>query len=163
MSTSTQNNPLIGIWKLISATAMHSDGTIDSEIYGVNPTGYITYTADGHMMVMFSKSDRPPFSQAVPSPFSEAMNTVPMAELAQAFTSFNAYAGTYTFSSNTVHHHLTIASIPNRVGTTLVRTFTINGDRITLRTPETINQGAAIVFELVWERLKPQSHEPLLM
>jgi Lipocalin-like domain len=158
-----QNNPLIGIWKLISAMAIHPDGTVDSEVYGTNPTGYITYTADGNMMVMFSRSDRPPFSQAVRSPFSAAMNAVPMAELAQAFTSFNAYAGTYTFSGNTVHHHLTIASIPNRVGTTLVRTFTINGDLITLRTPETINDGVAIVFEFVWERLKPQSHEPLPM
>jgi Lipocalin-like domain len=47
---SPQNNPLIGIWTLISAIALYSDGTIDSEVYGLNPTGYITYTAEGHMM-----------------------------------------------------------------------------------------------------------------
>jgi Lipocalin-like domain len=150
---SPQNNPLIGIWNLISAIAIYSDGTTDSEVYGANPTGYITYTAEGQMMVMFSRSNRPSFSQDVRSPFSEEMSAVPIEELAQAFTSFNAYAGTYTLNGNTVSHHLTLASIPNRVGTTLIRTFTISGDRITLRTPETINDGVEMVFELVWERL----------
>jgi hypothetical protein len=60
MSTpSIQNNPLIGIWKLISATAIHADGTVAPEVYGKNPVGYITYTLDGHMMVMFAKSELP--------------------------------------------------------------------------------------------------------
>ena len=60
MSTpSIRNNPLIGIWKLISAIAIHSDGTINSEVYGTHPVGYIAYTLDGHMMVMFSKSELP--------------------------------------------------------------------------------------------------------
>jgi Lipocalin-like domain len=152
---SIQNNPLIGIWKLISAIAIHPDGTVDSKVYGTNPIGYITYTADGHMMVMFSRSDRPQLSREIQSPLSREMSVIPLEELAQAFTGFSAYAGTYTLNGNTVSHHLTIASIPNRVGTTLVRTFTINGDRITLRTPETINNGVAMVFELLWERLIP--------
>jgi hypothetical protein len=43
MSTpSTQNNPLIGIWKLISATAIHADGTVTPDVYGTHPVGYIT-------------------------------------------------------------------------------------------------------------------------
>jgi hypothetical protein len=148
-----QKNPLIGIWKLLSATAIHPDGTIVSEIYGMNPVGYITYTGEGQMMVMFSRSDRLPLSQQIQSPFSQEMNAVPIEELAQAFMSFSAYAGTYTLNGNTVSHHLTIASIPNRVGTTLVRTFAINGNQITLRTPETICDCVTTVFELVWERV----------
>jgi hypothetical protein len=44
---------------LISAIAIHSDGTINSEVYGTHPVGYIAYTLDGHMMVMFSKSELP--------------------------------------------------------------------------------------------------------
>jgi Lipocalin-like domain len=55
MSTpSTQNNPLIGIWKLISATAIHADGTVTLDVYGTHPVGYITYTSNVRMMVMFS-------------------------------------------------------------------------------------------------------------
>jgi len=154
MSTlSSQNNLLVGTWKLISATAIQSDGRINSEVYGVNPSGYITYTEAGHMMVMFSRSDRAPLSQAIHSPLSGEMSTVPVEELAQAFTGFSAYAGTYTIEGNTVSHRLTLASIPNRVGTTLTRTFTTTGDRITLRTPETILDGIATVFELSWARV----------
>lgn len=73
---SIQNNPLIGIWKLISATAIQADGTINSAVYGTHPVGYITYTSDGHMMVMFSKSDRAPLSQEVQSPLSPQMQSL---------------------------------------------------------------------------------------
>lgn len=149
---SIQNNPLIGIWKLISATAI-ADGTVTSDVYGANPIGYITYTSDGHMMVMFSRSDRLSLSQEVPSPLSSEMQSLSTKELAQAFTTFNAYAGTYTLSHNTVTHHIEIASIPNRVGTSLVRTFTLSENQITLRTPPVLNDGIETVFELVWERI----------
>jgi hypothetical protein len=153
MSTpSIQNNLLIGIWKLISATAIYADGTVTPDVYGTHPVGYITYTSDGHMMVMFSRSDRSPLSQEVRSPLSSEMQSLPAEELAQAFTTFNAYAGTYTLSGNTVTHQIKIASIPNRVGTTLVRTFTLNESRLTLVTPPVLSDGVEAVFELLWER-----------
>jgi hypothetical protein len=155
MSTpSTHNDSLIGIWSLISATAIHADGTVTPDVYGANPSGYITYTSDGHMMVMFSRSNRSPLSQAVQSPLSPEMQSLPIEELAQAFTTFNAYAGTYTLSGNTVTHHIEIASIPNRVGTTLIRTFTVSENRVTLRTSPVLNDGVETVFELVWERIE---------
>lgn len=147
------NNPLMGIWKFISATAIHADGRVTPDVYGANPTGYITYTSDGHMMVMFSRSDRPPLSQEVRSPLSSEMQSLPVEELAHAFTTFSAYAGTYTLSGNTVAHHIEIASIPNRVSTTLVRTFTLNENQVALRTSPVLSNGAEIVFELVWERI----------
>ena len=146
------NNPLIGTWKLISATAIHTDGTVSPDVYGADPTGYITYTSDGHMMVMFSRSDRSPLSQEMQSPLSPEMQSLPPQELAQAFTTFNAYAGTYTLSGNTVTHHIDIASIPNRVGKTLIRTFTLSENRVTLRTSPVVSHGVEAVFELVWER-----------
>jgi len=148
-----ENNPLIGIWKLISAIAIQSDGMINSAVYGTHPVGYITYTLDGHIMVMFSRSDRPPLSQEVQSPLSPQMQSLPVEELAQAFTTFNAYAGTYTLSGNTVIHQIEIASIPNRVGTTLVRIFTLSENRLTLSTQPVLSDGVETVFELVWERI----------
>ncbi len=150
---SIENNPLIGIWKLISAIAIQSDGTINLEVYGAHPVGYITYTSDGHIMVMFSRSDRSLLSQEVQSPLSPQMQSLPVEELAQAYTTFNAYAGTYTLSGDTVIHQLEIASIPNRVGTTLVRTFTLSESRLTLLTPPVLSDGVETVFELVWERI----------
>jgi Lipocalin-like domain len=151
LTPSTQNNPLIGIWKLISATAIHPDGTVTPEVYGANPSGYITYTPDGHMMVMFSRSDRLSLSKNVGSPLSREIHVVPISELAQAFTTFNAYAGRYTLNGNTVTHHIEVASIPNRVGTELVRMFSVNGNRVTLKTLPTLNNEVLQVFELVWE------------
>lgn len=154
--SSAQPNPLPGTWKLISAIAIHPDGTIDPEIYGLNPVGYITYTEEGQVMVMFSWSDRPPFSKDIRSPFSHDIHSLPAEEVIQAFSTFNAYAGTYTLNGNTVTHHVEIASIPNRVGTDLVRTFTVNKNRVTLKTSPTISDGVLKVFELVWERLEQQ-------
>jgi Lipocalin-like domain len=150
-----QDNPLIGIWKLVSAIAIHPDGIQETNIYGANPNGYITYTATGHMMVMFARGDRPPFSQTVQSPLSNEMSTLPVEELAQALITFNAYAGTYRVEGNSVTHHLEIASIPNRVSTALVRTFTVRGDHLTLITPPTWSNGMLQVFELVWKRVDP--------
>jgi hypothetical protein len=61
--------------------------------------------------------------------------------------------GTYTLRDNTVTHQLEIASIPNRVGTTLVRTFTLRESRVTLSTPPVLSDGVETVFELVRERI----------
>ncbi|NJO42033.1 MAG: lipocalin-like domain-containing protein [Cyanobacteria bacterium CRU_2_1] len=152
--SSSQKNPLLGIWRLASAIAIHSDGTVEPEIYGANPSGYITYLPSGHMMVMFSRSDRSPLSQEIRSPLSQEIRSIPVKESAEAFYTFNAYAGRYTLKGNTVIHHIEIASIPNRVDTQLTRTFILNGDRITLKTPPTPSDGVLKSFELMWERME---------
>jgi hypothetical protein len=146
-------HPLIGTWRLISAIAIRSDGSVDTAVYGANPTGHLIYTPEGHMMVMFAKQNRPSFSQAVQSPFSDEMNAVPLEDLSLAFKTFNAYAGTYTVQGDRVIHHLEIASIPNRVGTDLIRTFMINENQLTLKTPSISNSGIEQTFELVWQRI----------
>ncbi len=154
---SNRPHPLVGFWQLVSVTAIAADGTADAEIYGPSPVGYLTYTPGGHMMVMFAKGDRPPLSGSPTTPF--ALGAIPDAELAQAFAGFSAYAGTYTVDGNTVYHHLTTASLPNRVGTTLVRRFSLSGDalaeppgeRLTLSTPATKTDSGTQIFELVWE------------
>jgi Lipocalin-like domain len=153
-SSSAQPNPLLGTWKLIAAIATHPDGTVNPEAYGANPSGYITYTADGRMMVLFSRGDRSPLSGAHHSPLSDDMKAIPLEECAQAFLTFNAYAGTYTLQENTVIHHVEIASIPNRVGTDLIRSFTLSGNQITLKPPATLSKGVSQVYELVWERVE---------
>ncbi|NMG09451.1 lipocalin-like domain-containing protein [Brasilonema sp. UFV-L1] len=152
--SATQTNPLVGTWTLICASAINPDGTVTPQVYGPNPIGYITYTPEERMMVMFARSDRPPLSEDIRSPFSKDIRSLPPEECVQAFSTFNAYAGTYTLNGNTVTHHVEIASIPNRVGKDLVRTFTLNGNRVTLKTPPTNTDGVLKVFELVWERVE---------
>ncbi len=154
MKLPKQSNPLLGTWKLISVTATLPDGSIKPEVFGANPTGYITYTPEGKMMVIFSKSNRPPLSGNARSPLSDAIHSVPAEERAQAFTTFNAYAGTYNISGNTVIHHVEVASMPNRIGQSLIRTFSVNGNRVTLKTPPSKSDDVPKIFELVWERLE---------
>ncbi len=153
-SPSVEDNPLLGTWKLISAIATNPDGTVDPDVYGSNPTGYITYTPERRIMVIFSKCDRLPLNGDINSPFSKQIQSLPQQECVQAFSTFNAYAGMYTIDGNTVTHHVEVASIPNRVGTDLVRTFTLKGKQVTLKTLPTKIDGVEKVLELVWERVE---------
>ncbi len=153
MSNFYQNNPLLGTWKLISITAIFPDGNVDKEAFGANPIGYITYTIEGKMMVIFSKGDRTLLSGNSASPLTAAIHQVPIEERSQALSTFNSYAGSYTFDGNKVIHHVEIASIPNRVGKNLTRNFKLDGNRVTLTTPPSKSDDAQ-KFELVWERVE---------
>ena len=154
MSNLYQNNPLLGTWKLISITAIFPDGNIDNETFGANPIGYITYTIEGKMMVIFSKGDRTLLSGNSASPLTAAIHKVPIEERAEAFSTFNSYAGSYTLDGNKVIHHVEIASIPNRIGKSLTRTFVLNGNRVTLKTPPSKSDDTPKIFELTWERIE---------
>ena len=72
-----------------------------------------------------------------------------------AFEGFFAYAGRYTIDAarSIVTHHLEVASAPNYVGIDLVRTFSIAGNRLTLRTPERQLAGQTSSSTLIWERV----------
>ncbi|MGB3652371.1 MAG: lipocalin-like domain-containing protein [Rivularia sp. (in: cyanobacteria)] len=153
MSNFYQNNPLLGTWKLISITAIFPDGNVDKEAFGANPIGYITYTIEGKMMVIFSKGDRTLLSGNSASPLTAAIHEVPIEERSQAFSTFNSYAGSYTLDGNKVIHHVEIASIPNRVGKNLTRIFKLDGNRVTLTTPPSKSDDAQ-KFELMWERVE---------
>ncbi|MGB3759142.1 MAG: lipocalin-like domain-containing protein [Rivularia sp. (in: cyanobacteria)] len=154
MSNFHQNNPLLGTWKLISITAIFTDGNVDKEAFGSNPIGYITYTIEGKMMVIFSKSQRPLLSGNSASPLTAAIHQVPIKERAEAFSTFNSYAGSYTLDGNKVIHHVEIASIPNRIGKSLTRTFTLNGNRVILTTSPSKSDDTPKIFELTWERVE---------
>lgn len=154
MSSLYENNPLIGTWKLISITAIFPDGTVNTQAFGANPIGFITYSNVGKMMVIFSKSERSLLSGNSASPLTDAIHSVPIEERAQAFSTFNSYAGNYTIDGNKVIHHVEIASIPNRVGKSLTRTFTLNGNRVTLKTPPSKSDDIPKIFELVWQRIE---------
>ncbi len=154
MSNLSQNNPLLGTWKLISITAIFPNGNIDKEAFGANPIGYITYTIEGKMMVIFSKGDRALLSGNSASPLTAAIHGVPIEQRAEAFSTFNSYAGSYSIDGNKVIHHVEIASIPNRIGKSLTRTFTLNGNQVTLKTPPSKSDDTPKIFELTWERVE---------
>ena len=59
--------------------------------------------------------------------------TAPVEERAQAFATFFAYAGRYTFTGDKVVHHVEVGSLENWVKTDQVRFVTLHGDRLTFK------------------------------
>jgi hypothetical protein len=51
-----------------------------------------------------------------------------------------------------VTHHIEVSSVQNWVGTDLVRTLEVNGDRLVLKTPPSRLGGRLQIVELTWQR-----------
>jgi hypothetical protein len=138
---------LVGTWKLVSAKYTADNGEVE-DIYGPNPIGFLTYTADGWVSVVIAASRRKLYSSASPSD----------AERAEASRTFMAYAGTYTFTGDKVIHHVDVSSTPNASNTEQIRSVTFDGKRMTLR-GDPVTQGRIYEahLELVWERMKPNT------
>jgi hypothetical protein len=139
---------LAGTWMLISSKDVNKKGDV-KDSYGENPTGFLTYTAEGRMTVIITNDGRKPLS--VPDWISS-----PAEERAEAFATIIAYAGSYTFSGDKVIHHVEAASVQNFVNTDFVRFVTkVDRDRLILRVPPLLKGGERVRQELVWERMKP--------
>ncbi len=138
---------VVGTWKLVSVKAKTDKGDVDKAVLGQNPSGLLTYTADGRMMVIISDDGRKPLSIA-------DRVAVPAEERAQAYSTFMAYAGPYTFTCDKMVHHVEIASLQNWVNTDQTRFVTLQGDRMSVRNTPQLRAGVMITIESVWERLK---------
>ena len=138
------NDRLVGTWKLVSATTSTGNGVRNEAPYGPNPAGLLTYTPDGRMTVIISSSRQEPLSRGEPS-------LTPVDD--QAFTTFLAYAGRYTFTCDRVVHHVEISSVRKWLNTDLTRFIKFKDTRITLVTPPMAVNGKIQTVELVWERL----------
>jgi len=55
-------NALVGTWKLLSATETTKTGEVRDVSGWKNPTGLLTYTADGRVMVIMTSGGRKPLS-----------------------------------------------------------------------------------------------------
>jgi|SRR3954471_23885414 hypothetical protein len=136
----------VGTWRLLSAHHESETGQITDNL-GSHPIGFLTYTAEGRMSVVITSSERKPLSVNDPK-------AAPAMERAQAFSTMVAYAGRYTVDGNRVTHHVEASWMPNQAGTDLVRFATLQGDHIVLRTTPMLLNGAQVVVELTWEKIK---------
>ncbi len=137
---------VVGTWKLISTTATTDKGEVNKAVLGPNPSGLLTYTADGRMMAIISDDGRKPLSVA-------DRVSAPSEERAQAYSTFMAYAGRYTFTCDKVVHHVEIASLQNWVNTDQTRFVTVRGNRLFIRNTPQLREGVTVILESVWERL----------
>ncbi len=140
--TSTHKK-LIGFWKLISSETRDAKG----EVVSSNPgqTGFIIYTASGHMMVHMMQAYR-------------RRNAAPQAtpeETMAAMRSYTSYFGPYTVneSEKFVVHHLIGTINPGGVGQDYQRFYEFSGRRLILKPPPTRNADGDRQSTITWERI----------
>ena len=135
----------IGFWKLISNERRNAKG----ELVSSNPgqTGFIIYTASGHMMVHMMQPGRKPYAAQQPTP-EETMATL---------GSYTSYFGPYTIHEKeqppyVVHHRIGIVN-PGQVGTDAQRFYEISGRRLMLKPPPAEVDGQKVQGTITWERV----------
>jgi len=136
------HDKLVGSWKLVSASSTTSTGERNQTPYGASPEGFLIY-GDGIVTALISYDGRKSLS----------IGGGTLEEQAEAFKTFLAYAGRYTFNGEQVTHHVEISSIQNYVDRDLVRYVKFQGDQIILVTPPTRINGKLQTVELIWQRI----------
>jgi hypothetical protein len=135
---------LIGFWKLISNEVRDGKG----DLVSANPgqTGFIVYTASGHVMVHMMQPYRRRNVGLSPTP-EETMAT---------YRSYTSYFGPYSVneSEKYVVHHLAGALSPGWVGSDFQRYVEFSGKRLILRPPPGKDRsGKTVQLMITWERL----------
>jgi len=139
-------NPLTGTWYLCDCRGRGTDGG-ESLPYGEHPAGMLMYDDDGNMSVTLMRAFRRSFAT------TDAMQATEE-EIAAAWREFDAYSGTYTLDTGkgTVTHHVREAKFPNWIGTDQLRHYTLEGNRLILRSTPIRRDGAEWVYTLIWSR-----------
>jgi len=141
------NFSVVGTWKLVSVASTTDKDETNKAALGQHPSGLLTYTADGRMMAIISDDGRKPLS--IPDRVA-----APAEERAQAYSTFMAYAGRYTFTCDKVVHHVEVASLQNWVNTDQTRFVTVVDNRLHVRNAPQLRNGLMVTLESVWERAK---------
>lgn len=134
---------LIGFWKLIEWGSRNAKGEVVSSSPGT--TGFLVYTASGHVIVHMMEPYRRRVFGAPPTP----------QETMAAYRSYTGYFGTYTVneSEQYVVHHIDATMNSGPVGTNYQRFLEFSGKRVVLMPPVTRTAGREVRTALVWERL----------
>ena len=138
-------NPLLGTWRLVELVSRTADGDVVYP-FGRDAVGYITYTPDGRMSVSIMSADQARFA-------GEDIAGGTTAEKATIAETYLSYCGTYEIRGDTVLHHVEISAFPNWIGADQVRTFALDGDRLSLTTPPLLRNGVRRTSHLSWERV----------
>ena len=140
-------NPLVGSWHLKSFVREVADTKEQYDQFGKHPDGYLTYGADGRMTTFFVSDEKP-------RPRGEPTDE----ERIKLHKTMLAYGGTYTLVPGKVTHHIDIEWDGRRLGSDQVRFFSIEGDKLIIRTEPNKSpiDGREGVGILIFERVKTQ-------
>ena len=140
------NEHLLGTWRLVAFRAEVVETGQNIENFGKAPEGYLTYSRDGHMLVVMVKENRPKRAD---------LKEMTDAERITLFNSLIAYGGTFQVNGDRITHNVDISWNENWTGTAQVRQFRIDGRRLTLtQAPQVGPDGRRATAVLVWERVQ---------
>lgn len=123
---------IIGSWALESFNI--EDASRSVRAWGKNTTGLLIYSPDGHMSVSINRE----------------VEGKSVQETKNIFDSILFYSGTYSINGGEIHHQVFNASNPSRIGKSMIRYPSLNGDLLTLKSPVE-SFGQAI---LVWRKIQ---------
>jgi lipocalin-like protein len=138
---------IVGTWRLVSWTEEETESKTVHKIFGDNPSGLVTFTADDRMMLILIDASHKP-----PTPPNKATDT----EAAQLYQTMLAYAGRYKTENDKLMIYPEIDARRTFTGMELVRSFEVNGDRLQYKTMPNVSPiiGKQAVGSLVWDRVK---------
>ena len=148
---STSEDQLKGTWELLEWANLSASGERSYPL-GNDATGYISYTADGHVLVQMCAKDRPNYAGS--DPFGGSAS-----EDMSALKSQIAYSGRYSVEETDVVHHVTHATFPNWVGSKQRRRFSFEDpDTLILSAEGATFKGQTVTAIVRWARAA--SHTP---
>lgn len=136
---------MTGRWQIVAWEQVYDDGRRTYPM-GQEVEGFIQYDSDGRMMCMLCRGDRQKFTSGGQWNASEQ-------EKAEAYSSMLAYAGTYTYSGDTVSHHVELSAFPNwKGGTQKRRIEMMDARQLVLAARLEEGTSEARTARLVWKR-----------
>ena len=137
---------LVGSWRLVSSEGHSSDGNIEHD-QGESPAGRAMFDANGRLSLHLTRPNRTNWA-------SGDFLRPTQDECLETARDYFGYFGSYTIDDDAgvVTFHVEGAAYPNYVGTDQVRYFTIEGNRLILRTPPERAGGADVTYYVTWER-----------
>jgi hypothetical protein len=137
---------LHGHWTLVSWTGFDEAGEPVSH-GGERPRGDLIYLPSGWMAVQIQSDDRATFG-------STDLTAGDAAGRAAAYTTYNAYCGTWSMPRDgVIVHHVELAIQPDQPGMDKERRFELEGDELVLHTqPVVTADGREATSVLRWRR-----------
>ena len=143
---------LVGSWQLRSLKIQLPGSPDATPIWGEQPLGQLTYTADGFMSAVLCQRER---NHSV-----AAAGAADDGEQARLFRESYGYAGRYSLTTDGVIHHIEVAANPNWISTDQHHVTQINGSELTISTTAIANvvDQTPVSLVSVWQKLQTDSY-----
>jgi hypothetical protein len=150
MTSSADASALLGTWRLHSYAREVLETGERYNQFGDDPDSYIGYSPDGRMYAIFTRKDRIPPADAVPT---DEQGVALLGTMV-------AYAGTFTLEAEKVMHHIDVSWNQAWTGTDQVRFYKLDGDTPSITTApyKSCFDGKVGRSILVWEKSSSSSN-----